>query len=230
MYGDVPLILQGAAQRETLSPEQLARLQSQGISTQGAPVNVSSVLLPLIVGVGAAWFLAGGSRRRTLWSVLFAMFLASCAVSAQTPIASLTDAPITMTGTARTQPLNSVVASEMAFDSLRVVMAWRHPTDGLGNEDSTVFKFRSTKAGVFQRGNFAVAANTKVRRKFNATVQADTFKMLKPAVGDSVMFNVDTIFQCRRGLCATPGSAAWGYKRDATPPAMTFIRVSVDSF
>lgn len=69
--GDVPLILQGAAQRETLSPDQLYRLQAQGIpvSTAGKPsaVNVSSVLLPLGIGIAVAWYLAGGTRRRSLF-------------------------------------------------------------------------------------------------------------------------------------------------------------------
>lgn len=74
MYGvgDVPLILQGAAQRETLTPDQIARLQSQGIPTTtsggSAPrVNVSSVLPMLLIGGIAAWFMAGGSRRRSLF-------------------------------------------------------------------------------------------------------------------------------------------------------------------
>ena len=59
------------------------------------------------------------------------------------------------------------------FDSLRVVMQWEQPTDGGGNADSTFFNFRSTKAGVFQRANFPLAANTKVRRKFGVAVLAD---------------------------------------------------------
>lgn len=69
MYGigETPLILQGAAQRETLSPDQLSRLDAQGIPVGSASVNVSSVLLPLALGVGAAFFLAGGSRRRSLF-------------------------------------------------------------------------------------------------------------------------------------------------------------------
>lgn len=116
------------------------------------------------------------------------------------------------------------------FDSLRVVMQWEQPTDGGGNADSTVFNFKSTKSGIFQRGNFALVAGTKARRKFGATIAADTFKLAKPAIGDSVIFTVDTIFQCRKGACSVPGSAAWGYIRSAAPPSMTFIKVSVDSF
>lgn len=115
-------------------------------------------------------------------------------------------------------------------DSLRVIMQWEQPKDGLGNADSTIFTFASTKSGVFQRANFQLAANVKARRKFGPTVLADTFKLLKPAIGDSVIFTVDTIYQCRKGACSVPGSAAWGYVRTAAPPSMTFIKVSVDSF
>jgi hypothetical protein len=73
VYGEIPTILQGAATRETLTPEQLSRLQSQGVSTEGAGVNVSSVLPMLIVGAIAAWFLAGGTKRRSLWILLLAL-------------------------------------------------------------------------------------------------------------------------------------------------------------
>lgn len=67
MYGEIPKILQGAAQRETLTPDQLNRLDTQGIPTTGAGVNVSDVLPMLLVGVVAAWFLSGGTKRRTLF-------------------------------------------------------------------------------------------------------------------------------------------------------------------
>lgn len=65
--GETPLILQGAAAREKLTPEQLDRLKMQGIQTVAASVNITPVLLPLGVGMLAAWFLAGGAHRRTLW-------------------------------------------------------------------------------------------------------------------------------------------------------------------
>jgi hypothetical protein len=66
MYGmgETPLILQGAAQRETLSPDQLSRL---GVSPANTAINVSSVVLPLAAGVVAAFFLAGGSKHRSLF-------------------------------------------------------------------------------------------------------------------------------------------------------------------
>jgi hypothetical protein len=84
MYGvgETPSILQGAANRETLSPDQLSRLQSQNIPTENAAVNVSSVLPTLIIGGVAAWFLAGGSRRRSLW--ILALFVPSM-LAAQIP-------------------------------------------------------------------------------------------------------------------------------------------------
>jgi hypothetical protein len=71
MYGELPSILQGAAQRETLSPDQLFRLQEQGIATTSAGkpagVNSSSVILPLALGLAVSYFLGGGSKRRSLW-------------------------------------------------------------------------------------------------------------------------------------------------------------------
>ena len=65
--GETPAILQGAAQREKLTPEQLDRLKMQGIQTVASAVNITPVMLPLGVGMLAAWFLAGGAHRRTLW-------------------------------------------------------------------------------------------------------------------------------------------------------------------
>lgn len=52
---DVPQILRGAAYRETLSPEQLSRLESEGIPTAKAAVNVGSVLPMLLIGGALAW-------------------------------------------------------------------------------------------------------------------------------------------------------------------------------
>ncbi len=67
MYGEVPIILRGAAERETLSPEQLERLRQEMVPVAGAQVNVRSVVLPLALGLIAAWYLSGGSKRRSLW-------------------------------------------------------------------------------------------------------------------------------------------------------------------
>lgn len=84
MYG-IPEILQGAAQRETLSPEQLARLESQGIPTAGAHVNAASMLPMLAIGAIAAWFIAGGSKRGSvLWTLL--VLLLPVTLAAQTPL------------------------------------------------------------------------------------------------------------------------------------------------
>lgn len=82
MYGDIPLILQGAAQREALSPDQQTRLQAQGIPVSStARVNFSSTLLPLIGGLVAAWYLAGGSRRRSLLSIVLLLLIPMAAMA-----------------------------------------------------------------------------------------------------------------------------------------------------
>lgn len=151
------------------------------------------------------------------------------AAQAETPasvVFNFDNPPVTLT-----HPFVTITGDIPApFDSLRVVMQWEQPTDGGGNADSTIFNFSSTKPVLFQRANFQLAANTKARRKFSGAVIADTFKLAKPAIGDSVIFTVDTIFQCRKGACSVPGSAGWGYRRSAAPPSMTFIKVTVDSF
>lgn len=148
----------------------------------------------------------------------------------------ISDQPVTLTHPLMNVSMEIVntrpYTGSFVGESLRVIMQWRHPTDGGGNADSTVFHFRASKAGIFARGNFALAANVEARRKFNATVLADTFKLLKPALGDSVRFTVDTLFQCRQNACSAPGSGAttWGYFRSPAPPSMTFTRITVDSF
>jgi hypothetical protein len=83
MYGEIPKILQGAVQRETLTPEQLSRLTSQGVPTTGAGVNVTSVLPMLILGGIAAWFIAGPHRRGALLWLL--LLLVPFTLTAQTP-------------------------------------------------------------------------------------------------------------------------------------------------
>lgn len=141
-------------------------------------------------------------------------------------MAGLENAPIVYTGPA---PWATITADVVAFDSLRVVVIWDHPTDGAGNEDSTFYRIRATRRIQFQVGG-AVAPETWKRRRWSNTTLADTFKVLRPAVGDSVMFTADSISQCRMGQCSTPGSAGWGYRRSAAPPPMTFIRMVTDSF
>lgn len=79
----MPTILQGAAYRETLSPEQLSRLESQGIPTAKASVNVSSVLPMLVIGGIAAWFLARGTKRRSLWVYIGLLMSGGSMLSAQ---------------------------------------------------------------------------------------------------------------------------------------------------
>jgi hypothetical protein len=164
---------------------------------------------------------------KTLWAYLAAVGLAILPPSPAGPVlARLENAPIVYTGPA---PWATIVADVATFDSLRIVVIWTHPADGLGNEDSTFYRIRATRRIQFQTGG-AVAPETWKRRRWAANTVADTFKVLRPAIGDSVMFTADSITQCRMGQCSVPGSAAWGYQRSAAPPSMTFIRVSTDSF
>lgn len=142
------------------------------------------------------------------------------------PVAGLENAPIRFLGPA---PWDTITADVFALDSLRVVVSWTHPTDGGGNEDSTFFRIKATRTIRFNGGG-SVGPDAWRRRMGRTVTQADTFKVLRPAIGDSVLFTADSISQCRKNLCSTPGGAGWGYKRTAAPPAMTFIRVTVDSF
>lgn len=114
-----------------------------------------------------------------------------------------------------------------AFDTLRVVVSWAHPTDGLGVEDSTTFRIKASKAIRFTGGG-TVAADVWRYRKSLASRTADTFKVHLP-VGDSVFFEADSIRQCRGGKCSVPGNAVFGFKRTTAPPAMTFIQIQIDS-
>jgi hypothetical protein len=67
--GDVPLILQGAGQREKLSPEQAARVGSMVAERGGTPVlsparvGVSPVLVYAGLGLVAAYLIASGRSR-----------------------------------------------------------------------------------------------------------------------------------------------------------------------
>src|SRR5688572_28503444 len=89
-----------------------------------------------------------------------------------------------------------------AFDSLRVIVNWSHPTDGLGNEDSTTFRIKASKTLRFSGGG-TVTPDTWRYRKHLPTRLADTFRIAFP-VGDSVLFNADSIRQCRGGKCSAP--------------------------
>jgi hypothetical protein len=123
----------------------------------------------------------------------------------------------------------SIFASYFAGESLRVVVAWGHPTDGLGNEDSTTFRIKASNTIRFTGGG-TLTPDTWRLRKHLPTRLADTFRLLKPPIGDSVLFAADSIRQCRQNKCSVPGSSAWGYFRTVAPPSFTFIKVSVDSF
>lgn len=152
---------------------------------------------------------------------------ASFAERPMPPAARLENAPIVFLGFHRVT--DTITAVVLANDSLRVVVTWAEPADTFGVSDSTMFRIRASRTIRFMGGG-TVAPETWRRRKHAAGKLADTFKVAMPGVGDSVMFRADSIQQCRRSACSVPGSAAWGYQRSAAPPAMTFIKVTVDSF
>jgi hypothetical protein len=165
-----------------------------------------------------------------LWMLLLVVLIAAASPSRSTEpaveLVGLENAPIVHIGTS---PLVDITADLVAFDSLRVVVTWKHPVDSIGLEDSTRFRIKATRAIRFNGGG-SVAANTFKVRSFGPSRLADTFKVLRPMVGDSVVFQADSIVQFRAGEMSVPGSAAWGYKRTAKVPAMTFDRITVDSF
>ena len=117
----------------------------------------------------------------------------------------------------------------IAGDSLKFALFWTQPADSLGRADSTVYVVHVSKATRFYSDTLTRAAGTRIRRRF-AGATADSFKLRKPAYGDSVVITGDTIFQCRGGACSVPGSFALRYVRRAVPPPMTVVRVVHDSF
>lgn len=117
----------------------------------------------------------------------------------------------------------------VAGDSLKVVLTWTQPTDGLGNADSTVSIMHISKPIRFYGDTTLRGAGTRIRRRYN-TALADSFKLKKPVLSDSAVFTGDSIFQCRKGLCSVPGSWAFKYVRTAVPPPMTLLKIVHDSF
>lgn len=172
--------------------------------------------------------------RSMVVTLLAAIAIIGCwAISyAQGPLAmgDLENPPITMLGPSLINPNDPIqLVASVAGDSLRVVVIWSHPTDGNGNEDSTTFRIRATKPVVFTTGGSG-SVNTWKRRVWSSDHLADTLKLLKPAIGDSVIFTSDSIRQWRKNSGSIPGSAGWGYRRSAAPPAITFIKTTIDSF
>lgn len=115
-----------------------------------------------------------------------------------------------------------------AGDSLRYVIMWKQPPDtaSKGKIDSTFFRFTSSKGVTFYGSSGVLAANTPVRRSLSAGVLADSLKLAKTALGDSVTFQVSNFVQCRKGDCSVPGSLAWKYRETfAPPPAAPTVRI-----
>jgi hypothetical protein len=117
----------------------------------------------------------------------------------------------------------------IAGDSLKFALFWTQPADSLGRADSTVYIVHVSKATRFYSDTLTRAAGVRIRRRFLGAT-ADSFKVRKPAYGDSVVVTGDTIFQCRGGACSVPGSFAISYVRRTVPPPMTIVRIVHDSF
>lgn len=117
----------------------------------------------------------------------------------------------------------------VAGDSLKLTLSWTQPKDSLGVQDSTIYVMHVSKVTKFYSDTITRAANARIRRRFTAAL-ADSFKLKKPAYGDSVIVTGDSIYQCRGGKCSVPG--AWGFKyiRTSVPPPMTLIKIVHDSF
>lgn len=163
--------------------------------------------LALLLGIG-------------VWGAVAASIMFACAAK-PVPAPALPDSLI------RVNP--RITATVAVGDSLKVKMEWTQPTDGLGNADSTLYRLKLSKPWKFYGDTVLRSANSFVRRK-RTTQTSDSLK-LALAVGDSVAFTADSIRQCRKGVCSVPGSAAFLYNRNvAPPPAMTFLKVTTDSF
>jgi hypothetical protein len=117
----------------------------------------------------------------------------------------------------------------IAGDSLKFALFWTQPADSLGRADSTVYVAHVSKATRFYSDTVTRAAGARIRRRFLGAT-ADSFKLKRPAYGDSVVVTGDTIFQCRGGACSVPGSFAVTYVRRSVPPPMTIVRIVQDSF
>jgi len=122
--------------------------------------------------------------------------------------------------------------SSVAFaggDSMKVKLTWTQPTDGFGVVDSTLYRIKISKAWKWYGDTLLRAANTWVRRK-RTTQLSDSLKLSRGLPGDSVVFNADSIRQCRKGACSVPGSAAFRDIRPINPPAPMTVQVVTDSF
>lgn len=123
-----------------------------------------------------------------------------------------------------------ISASTFAFDSVKVKFDWQQPQDGKGNADSTLFRLRLSKPWRTYASATVKNAGTWYRVSHTGSELSDSLKLALTTPGDSVVFDADSIRQCRRGVCSVPGSASFRYVRPDNPPPMTFLRVVTDSF
>ena len=140
----------------------------------------------------------------------------------------LPSTPLTLESNGYCTPVGSSIdCFGAAGDSLKYVIQWKQPIDTVskGKVDSTFYKLTASKGVTFYGSTGLTAPNVAVRRKFT-TALADSLKLVKPALGDSVTFQITGFIQCRQGDCSIPGSAAWKYRETYAPaPASPTIRI-----
>lgn len=115
-----------------------------------------------------------------------------------------------------------------AGDSLKYVVTWKQPADSAiaGKIDSTFYRFVSNKGVTFFGSTGVTTPDQGLRRTVKPGL-ADSLKLVKPAIGDSAVFQISNFTECRKGDCSIPGSAAWKYKRSfAPPPAAPTIQIT----
>lgn len=123
----------------------------------------------------------------------------------------------------------NIGAAPLTFDSLKVKFSWAQPSDGLGNADSTTFRLRLSKPWRTYASTTTKSAGTWYHVSHTTAELADSLKLALGTPGDSVIFDADSIRQCRKGACSIPGSASFRYVRPVNPPPMTFLQIVTDS-
>ena len=162
----------------------------------------------------------------SLWGAIAGGIVFACAAKPAPSRWTLPDSTVAIPGIV--YPIAGVTM--LPGDSLKVKLEWTQPTDGQGVADSTLYRLKLTKPWRFYSDTLLRPAGSFVKRK-RTTQTTDSLKLLLAVAGDSVDFTADSIRQCRKGVCSVPGSAAFRYKRNINPPpAMTFLRVTTDSF
>jgi cation transport ATPase len=170
----------------------------------------------------------------TAWGVRHAVAKAAQGVVQMNPLVTLMALAAVMLGV---QPLPrapmTLTANEeysAAGDSLKYVISWKQPPDtaALGKIDSTFYRFISSKGLTFFGSTGLTTPNVAVRRTLTGI--ADSFKLVKPPLGDSVTFQITNFQQCRKGDCSSPQSAGWKYRRSFAPTPASAPDIQLKEF